>query len=446
MIETGRDKISFWWLLILSIPVATFAFVEKCSGTALTFTIKKFVSDPALIVLLGSLNSIFAVLIAPWAALKSDTISTFLGRRKNFIAAGFLLLVISLVMVPYASNMVLLVVIIILYQFAVDFGYTGPWRPLYFDIVPKKQRGRGMVVNRYASIAARFVFMYFLIGSFDMSIGQNKILKGMTADRFAGITGEKVIYISAAALVLLSLVLILFFVKEKKDIRPAREHFRLVDYLREMYATRDNFYMCLLVICYVLMSTRLTNLRPLLITEQFGYSKKTMGNINVITMLFNTTLFLPLIAIFIDRLNYFRVFVTGMIFSTLHPAVYWIYVKFFAEGGIPSIPVITVFNIADSIFDRTAMLVLWPFLFDMVNPAKKGFMNSGFLIITGIVGFVNTNLMGLWVKASSALFYAGKVDYMNCYIYIFVMGILGCAGTYLFSLHLNSMQCNIVRK
>ncbi len=240
-----------------------------------------------------------------------------------------------------------------------DFIELWPWRPLYFDIVPGKQRGRGVVINRYASIAARFIFMYFLIGSFDMNMGQKKLLNGMTSDKFAGITGEQLIYFSAAALVLLSLVLILFLVKEKKDIQPAGERFSLIVYLKEMFATRNNFYMCLLVICYVHMSTRLASLRPLLITDQFGYSKKKiMGHINVVTMIFSTTLFLPIIAIFVDKLNHFRIFIIGMIFSTIHPSVYWVYVKFFTSGGIPAVPVIIAFNVADSIFDRTAMLVL----------------------------------------------------------------------------------------
>ena len=80
-IQTGQERVHWGWLLLLSIPVATFAFVEKCSGTALTFTLRKHIDTPAWILLVGSINSLFAVVIAPWAAYKSD-------RKHSLICNG----------------------------------------------------------------------------------------------------------------------------------------------------------------------------------------------------------------------------------------------------------------------------------------------------------------------------------------------------------------------
>ncbi len=175
------------------------------------------------------------------------------------------------------------------------------------------------------------------------------------------------------------------------------------------------------------------NLRPLLITEQFGYSKQMFGNIHGITMLINTTLVLPLILVAIDRVDKFKIFAGGILLSTLHPVVFWTYVKYFAPDGIPSASVIIGFNVADSIFDRTALLALWPFLFDLVDPAQKGFMNSGFLIVAGCVKFLNTNLMGLWMQFVHALSGSPEqTDYMSCYLYVFLVGVIGCVGTALF--------------
>lgn len=433
-IVTGQKKISWGWLLLLSIPVAAFAYVEKCSGTALTFTLKKHIDNPSWIVFLGSINSLFAVVIAPWAAYKSDHLRTFIGRRKTLIAAGFLLLAVSLVLIPAAANFLALVLLILIYQFAVDLGYTGPWKPLYFDIVPKAQRGRGMVINRYASIGARFIFMFFLIGRFDEHIGFKKASSAMSKTRLASLTGEQIIYFSAAALVLVSLVIILLFVKEKQPAAPKREKLSIITYLRRMFMDKKNAMLCLLVISSVLMSTKLMNLRPLLITEQFGYSKQVFGNIHAVTMLINTTLVLPLLMILIDRLDKFKIFFVCILFSTLHPAVFWAYVKFFTPAAVPSVAAIITFNIADSVFDRTAILALWPFLFDHVDPEKKGFFNSGFLIVAGLAKFINTNLMGLWVKSMPSLLTSGEnIDYMNCYLYIFIVGLIGTAGAIVYS-------------
>jgi len=54
MILTRTARIPWAWVLWMSLPVGVFAFVEKCSGTALIFTMRKFIADPALISLLGS--------------------------------------------------------------------------------------------------------------------------------------------------------------------------------------------------------------------------------------------------------------------------------------------------------------------------------------------------------------------------------------------------------
>ena len=437
-IQTGQKKLSWGWLFLLSIPVATFAFVEKCSGTALTFTLKKYIDSPAWILFLGSINSLFAVIVAPWSAYKSDHINTWIGRRKTIIAIGFTLTAISLVLIPGAGNFVILVLLILLYQFSVDLGYTGPWKPLYFDLVPKSQRGRGMIINRYASIGARFLFMFFLIGQFDENISLKKTSSALASSRWATLTGEQVIYFSAAILIMISLGIVLTFVKEKQppEKKLDNKRTRLADYFRQIFTVRKNFLMCLLVTSSVLMSTQLMNLRPLLITEQFGYSKQIFGNMHAITMLVNTTLILPVLAFLIDRVDKFKIFACCIILSTLHPAVYWTYVKFFAAGGIPPVPVIIGFNVADSAFDRTAILALWPFLFDLAGNEKKGYMNSMFLIVAGTVKFLNTNLMGLWTQSATAFFgKSGQIDYMNCYIYILIAGIIGCFGTFYFAKH-----------
>ncbi len=433
-IHAGQKRIPWGWLVLLSIPVATFAFVEKCSGTALTFTLKKYISNPAWILCIGSLNSLFAVVIAPWVAYRSDSVRTFLGRRKTFIAAGFAFLAVSLVLIPGTSNLVTLIAVIVMYQFAVDLGYTGPWNPLYFDLVPTEQRGRAMVINRYASIAARFVFMFFLIGRFDENVGAKMASAALSKSRWASLTGEQVIYFSAAVLVVVSLCIVLLFVRERPRPCESRERMGLAAYLRQMFLMRQNRLLCILVVSSVLMATQPMNLRPLLITEQFGYTKHMLGNMHGTTMLINTVLVLPLLAVFIDRVDKFKLFAGCLLLSTLHPAVFWGYVKYVAPQGVPPVSAIVVFNVADAVFDRTALLALWPFLFDQIDPARKGFMNSGFLLVAGCVQFVNTNLMGLWVHLVH-VFSGGprQVDYMSCYLYSFLVGLIGCAGVMLFA-------------
>jgi len=434
MIKTGVGKIPFYWLLVLSIPVASMAFIDKCSGTALAFTMKKIISDPSLIVFLGSINKIFGVFVAPLAAYYSDVYLRRTGR-KPFVIIGMLLLAVSLVIVPTADTLWAFIAVLIIYQFSVDFGYTGPWNPLYFDIVPKPQRGRAMVVNRYASVAAHLVFMYFLIGRFDNKIYMNIPKKFFMSEFAMGLSGEQVIYYTGAAAVFISALIVMFLIRENRTegsgVKIEKGYFG--NMLSLVLFDRRNRMLCLLVITSVLMSARLELLRPLLITEQFGYSKQVMGSINVYTMFFNLLLVLPVVMYFIDKVDYFKVYAVCILLSTLHPLVYWLYVRFFAVGGIPSVAVITGFNIADSIFDRTAIIALWPLVFNMCDQRHKGLVNSGFLIVSGVVAFVSANLMGLWVKYYSNLFSNGTCDYMSAYLYVFMVGIVACCGLWYFA-------------
>jgi len=298
-----------------------------------------------------------------------------------------------------------------------------------------------MVINRYASIAARFVFMFFLIGRFDQQVSFKKTSSALSTPRWATWTGEQIIYFSAALFVIVALGVVLIFVREGQSGGNRREKIGLVAYLRQMFLGRRNCLLCVLVVSSVLMSTRLMNLRPLLITEQFGYSKQVFGNIHGATMLINTTLVLPILMVMIDRVDKLKLFAVCMLLSTLHPAAFWTYVKFVAPTGVPSPGAIVAFNVADSIFDRTALLALWPFLFDLVDPSKKGFMNSGFLIVSGCVKFLNTNLMGVWVQLAHALGgRAEQINYMNCYLYIFLVGLIGCGGTLWFMRNRTELQ------
>ena len=433
-ITTDKKTVPWSWIFLLSIPVAVFAYIEKCSGTALTFTLQKYTSDPALIAFVGSINKIFGVVIAPYAAYKSDFLSSRFGRRKGLIIIGFAAVAVSMVMLPNCNSLLATVVIVILLQASVDFGYTGPWKPLFFDIVPKKQRGKSMVVNRYSSIALRFVFMFFLLGNFDMKMGGGLPKKVLGKNIVSSITGEHLIYYLGALGVVISLFVVMFFVKDKKSQPQDKVRVKISEYVKYFFTNKQAGMICLLMICYTLMSTRLMTLRPLLITEQFGYSKQVLGNIHAFTMLTNTLVILPIIMCVIDKIDKFKLFMICLCLSTLHPIVYWSYVKFFAPMQIPSQSAIIFFNIADSVFDRTAFLVLWPIVFDYTDPARKGFINSGVLVVAGLISFVNINLMGGVVKMYSHFFTAdGTYDYMSTYLYIFVAGIIALFGTFFFA-------------
>jgi len=291
MIETRSARIPWAWVFWMSLPVAAFAFVEKCSGTALIFTVRKFVADPALISLLGSVNIAFNFLVAPLVAWKSDRIQTRWGRRKPFILSGLLLLIPALVAMPLARSLWTLVPVILLYQFAVDFGFTGPWNPLYYEIVPRPQRGRAVAVNRLMSVIARLGFNFLLIGRFD-EVNAIKLNSGFMGRAALNVTGEQLIYFLAAAFVLMAALFVVFFVREKPPetdaiepsgrppAAPALSPWPVRAFFQSVFGSTRARLLCLLVLASVASQVGLGQLQPLLITEQFGYTKHALGNIH----------------------------------------------------------------------------------------------------------------------------------------------------------------------
>jgi Na+/melibiose symporter-like transporter len=387
MIRTGEAKTPWVWIFWMSLPVGVFAFVEKCGGTALIFTMRKFIADPALISLLGSVNVAFNLLVAPLVAWRSDWLRTRWGRRKPFVVAGLLLLVPSLIVLPLARDLWTLVAAILLYQFAVDFGFTGPWSPLYYEIVPPPQRGRAVAMNRLAGVFARLFFNFVLIGQFD-EVNAVKLTPGFAGFKAPHLTGEALIYFLAAALVLASAVFVMLCVREAPvaaDIRESgsRQSFSAFwpgrEFFKEVFGSAQARLLCLLVLASVAAQVGMGQLQPLLITEQFGYTKRALGNMHGIIILLEIGVVLPLMAWLLDRTDRFRLFQAGLWLAAFQPLAYWIYVKLIAPGQIPPVAAIIVFTALGALAKTATMLSLEPLLFDYTPPDRLGAYNAGFV-------------------------------------------------------------------
>jgi len=432
MIRTQQPRAPWAWVFWMSLPIGVFAFVEKCSGSALTFTLRKFIADPALISLLGSVNIAFNILVAPVVAWKSDRLQTRWGRRKPFIVAGLAMLVPALIAMPLASSLWTLVPATLLYQFAVDFGFTGPWRPLYYEIIPKAQRGRAASVNRLMSVTARLSFNFLLIGRFDEA-GAVKLNAGFAGVNSWSLTGEQLIYFLAAALVAASLVFVVLFVREEPPPEGGPAPSSIPSpwpgrvFLQTVFGSEHARWLCLLVAASAATQVGLGQLQSLLITEQFGYTKSALGNMHGITILLEIGIVLPVMAWLLDRCDRFRVFQAGLLLATIQPLAYWLYVKFAASNQIPSIPAIIAFTAAGAVAKTAAFLSLEPMLFDLTPRHLMGTFNSGFVMARGLAAVLLMNGTGLWVKYYSSVFSPPlKIDYMSGYLYLFACGAASC--------------------
>jgi len=434
VIATRRQRIPWSWALWLAFPCGAEAFVEACGGAALTFTLWKFTHDPALLAFLGSINLAFNFLVAPLVAWQSDHIWTQWGRRLPFLIAGWGLLVGALGALPLAPNLWILLAVILLYHAAVDIGFTGPWPPLYFEIVPPAQRGRAIVIKRAAMIGAQGLFNLVLIGRFDDRYHLHLPLRATTHG--LTFTGEQLIYAVGAGLVLAALVLVLGGIRETRPEIVRRAPFSARRYWRSLRDLQPHWPRYLLALSAVALGACLGQLQPLLITQQFGYSKQVFGNMFAIALAAEILIALPLLGFFADRgacLRLYQILCAG---AALIPALFWGFIKFVAPHQVPTPAPLIVFMVAHSLVRTLAMLTVEPLFFDGVHPDVMGQMYSGLLVVRGLGGLLVLNGVGWWVKLYSFFVPCGdtmRYDYTSAYLYIALFGVLALAATILYA-------------
>ena len=224
-------------------------------------------------------------------------------------------------------------------------------------------------------------------------------------------------------------------VKElRPDPMPPPERFNLRNYVGDVFRERQFILIYLLLFAVVALYAGLGQLTPLLITEQFGYSKAMMGKIQTVSILVDLCVAMPMAAFIADRFDRFRTFQAGIVLSTIHPMGYWYYVKYLAVNQIPSPLALIIAGSSITLFHVVASVCLEPYFYDLVPKSKMGALNSGSLIVKGVMTMFVANGAGLWVKYYSQCFsFAGKTDYMSGYLYIFLMGLFGCAVTFYFA-------------
>ncbi len=398
-LQSNSRDLPWHWVLLMAAPAGMYAFLEKCSGTAAVFSLKKFTCDPQTIALVTSVNVLFGILLAPLASWLSDKYNC---RRKPFMIPGLSLLAVCLVLLPSANSLTQFVVVFVICQICVDVGFNGPWSPLYADIVPPTKRSLGMVFNHYSAVLARLFFMFFLIGRFDKSGRKHAHMNDLASTAHThsknifSLSGEQLIYYIAALLVVITIIFLLVFVKEEKNYQAGSEKYGVKDFCRLVASNSLYKKLYLLFFAAALMRVKLGSLWPLMVTEQFHLSKQSLGNIHSATMIISLILILPLAALLIKKADRWKVFLGCVIVSTCQPILLWTTVHFFYPQ--PTTLILIIFQIIDAAADNIGYIVLWPLVFEIIPAGKRGVMNAGLLLITGVTVFIMSNVIAAFVK------------------------------------------------
>lgn len=455
MVLTQMKRVPWRWVFYVALLSAGVQFANNNANIPLTLTVKKFIDKPWLLVMITSINTIFSTVIAPYASWKTDRIWTRFGRRKPFMIAGWSLMVVGLVMAPLAPNIWVLMLAIIIWQVSYDFGYMAVATPLFYEVVPTQQRGRGQVVRRFIQIPLNLTFNYVLIRQYDNHYlwDLKTSAVGIPIPHFAGwklswtwwttgwaglptlsFTGAHVVFFSGAAVLVMMLIILILFLKEQRPANPVpAEKFALGTFFFSLFGNRQWRMIYLLLVAVNFMTAGLAALSVLLITDQFHYDTRALGLMNTLAIILEVSIILPLAAFIVDRLDRFKIFQWGLWLSTLHPICYWLFVKLIAPDQIPSISAIIFFTMLNAVVDSTAVIALEPLIFDLVPRNMMGTVNSGFLLVARVLSIGITYGVGFWVSIHAWLFRLpvnsqGKqsYDYMSGYLYVFALGVIGC--------------------
>ncbi len=430
MIETNRAKIPWRWVMLMVMGFYVQKMSNMASNGLMPFTIRKFTADPALIQFLGSIDVILGTIIGPLVLWKCDRIWTPMGRRKPFMMAAWFGSALFIACLPFANSLATLILFLVAFNLFADLNV---YEPLYMEVVPLKQRGRGGSMRQAVIVLAELFVAMMLLKNWDsvtaFHVGGKKFL----------ITGEAVAYWTIAAIIFFTALLIILSVREikPKKIEGYGERFSFRSLFGSMFLDRQLLKIYALMLGTITLQMGLASLSPLLLTEQFGYSKSSLADMYTALRLINLCLVipitLPLAGYLADHFDRLKLFIVGLSLSTLHPLAYWSYIHFVAPDQIPSLRIIIAFSLGDGIVDTVAVVAMVPLVFDYVPKNRMGTLAAGMALVKGGMRLILMNLVGLFVKYYSKFFCApGVVDYSSGYLLIFAASCAGLLGTLYF--------------
>ena len=386
MIITCKKHIPTLWIIFAILPWASFTFNGGVIGVAFLFSLKKFIENPAGLTFVLSLPNALSILVAPVASFLSDRIWTRVGRRKPFIVTSWVGMAVSLALMPLMPNVWLLVAMFLLYHVA--GALNSPMEPLKQEIIPPSKRGFATGGMTWCSNLATVIFYFIMLGRFD----DVTFLAGLP------VSGELVIYWSAALLLGVMLIIIVLGIREtdpKSELRGQRLSWRnivggVLD--RELWPV----YLLVLASSFLNFYSGLGPLSNLLYTDQWGYTKQEMG-INVAVGGVLNIFIIGLLTAFADRLNRMRAYQTTICLLLAGNAAYYCYVTFVLPDQHPTLIEIILFGETISMLSILTGLLYTPLVYDYVRRNKMGTYGAGANLISRVATIITLNGVGIFV-------------------------------------------------
>jgi MFS family permease len=425
-IETHRSRVPWSWVVWMTGPWLALYYIDNVNGGPLTFTIRKFIENPALIGFLTSLNVAFNFLIGVAASYMSDRIWTRWGRRRPFLIVGWTGVAIAMACVPFAPNVWVLGAIVVAYQFFADIA--KPVEPLHNEVIPPGQRGRAASVQNIGQQLLGLVFFGVLLAQFD------HVHEFTLFGHDLHLAGETVLYWCGSALLFCVVLFLAFRLRETPPPeRVTREPFALRTFFREVFGQRQ-WWMIYLLYVTPMIAAPTGNFHMLLRTDQLGFTKEQLGYAITFGLIVMILVFAPLGGYLADRMSRMRLLRIGLIGPAIVEFVFFLHLRYVAHYSISLSTLIIYGTIAGAM--ATCMYIVWgPLTYDYIPSERYGTVAAGLTFVGGLVPFLTINLTGLWITGFTKIFGpigGGHYDYSSMFLFQLAGAALALGLTYYF--------------
>jgi len=154
-------------LMVLGLPSLGIALAYTFVTAYLPIFIEHLAGAAVTGLMIGG-EGVFALFIPFLIGGWSDSLQTSLGKRLPFIFAGTLLIIITLLLMPFSSNHLFLLGIELAFFFIGYFTHYAAYYAIFPDLIPKSQRGRSQGVQ--GGFRSLGLFLAFVGGGFLLNV------------------------------------------------------------------------------------------------------------------------------------------------------------------------------------------------------------------------------------------------------------------------------------
>ncbi len=397
MMITRKKNVPLSWTFFPQLIIVLSVYGGYVLHAPFLLLLKKFIDNPAAIMGLISIEVYVTTLGGPFIAWLSDRIWTRFGRRKLFIVTANCATAPLLLLMLWADNLWMLVILRWLVGALGDLN--APGQALVWEVVPARQRGRSAgFLSAYMNLG-NLVFFFLLLGRFDdvYFMGPFQFLTQAS--------GSSILFWLCALLVLGMGMTTGLGIKETypagrtrlQDGRKPRENV-FIFFVRSVFKdilARDLYPLYLLLVANVMFSFGLGMFQPLLFTEQWGYDLQMFGN----TVAVGVPLGIVLSIVggwFADRYGKMRIVLITTIGNLTVNIIYTIYVAHLPECR-PSFWEIVGFGNLAFVFGAIKSASSGPLLWEYIARNRMGAASAGIGVFNSIFRNSVALFVGVWL-------------------------------------------------